>query len=411
MMPKYIHADGSEESGFQFCNLTEINGSKVTSLDTLVKAARAASILGTLQAGYTNFTYLSDISKKITEKEALIGVSITGWMNQPAVLFNKVNLKVGAETVKTINAQVSKILGINPAARTTCVKPSGNASVILGTGSGIHGEHSKNFIRNVQMNEQEEVLQLIMKTNPEMVEPSVWSSTGTDYVVGFPIETNPEAITKKDLLGIKQLEYVKKAQQIWIEYGTNEELGTHPKLRHNVSNTITVNDWEEVEEYIYQNRQWFAGISLLAASGDKSYPQAPFTEVLTASEIITQYGEGALFASGLIVDGLSIFSNNLWTACATIKGEGITLEETNSKHVLHRDWVRRAKKFAVQYFNSDVEEMINCLKDCYNLHKWESIRRNFKDIDFTNQLSKKQFTDVDTLAGAACAGGACEVTF
>lgn len=411
MKPEFVHDDATKESGFQFCNLTEVNGSKATSLDVFVKAVRAASILGTLQAGYTDFSYLSDVSRKITEREALIGVSITGWMNQPEVLFNEDNMKIGAKTVVEINKKVASLIGINQAARTTCVKPSGNASVILGTGSGIHGEHAARTIRNVQMNENEEVLQLIMKTNPEMVEQSVWSSTGTDYVVGFPIETNAEAITKKDLLGIKQLEYVKKAQQSWIEHGTNVELGTHPKLRHNVSNTITVDDWEEVEEYIYQNRQWFAGISLLAASGDKSYPQAPFTEVLTASEIITQYGEGALFASGLIVDGLSIFSNNLWTACATIKGEGLALEETNSKHVLHRDWVRRAKKFAIQYFNSDVEEMINCLKDCYNLHKWESIRRNFKDIDFTNQLSKKQFTDVDTLAGAACAGGACEVTF
>src|SRR5690606_19837527 len=123
-------------------------------------------------------------------------------------------------------------------------------------------------------------LSILKETNPKMVEKSVWSSSGTDYVVSFPVESPEHSIYKDDLLGVKQLEFVKKAQQNWVEYGTNVELCVDKTLRHNVSNTITVDDWDEVEKYIYDNRHYFAGISLLSAMGDKAYAQAPFTEVL-----------------------------------------------------------------------------------------------------------------------------------
>ena len=274
------------ESGWQVCNLTEQSGAQCVSKEDFMISCKAASILGTLQAGYTNFSYLTDVSKKIIEREALIGVSITGWMNNPDVLFDKQNMIDGAEEVKKWNKITADLIGINQAARCTAVKPSGNASVLLNTASGIHGEHSTRYFRNVQMNEQDDVLALLQETNSEMIEPSVWSSTGTDYVVSFPVETVPGSITKDQLLGVEQLEYVKLAQQYWIEYGTNLDLCVDKNLRHNVSNTITVDDWDEVEQYIFDNRQWFAGISLLSAMGDKAYPQAPFTEVFTAEEIM-----------------------------------------------------------------------------------------------------------------------------
>jgi ribonucleoside-diphosphate reductase alpha chain len=261
------------------------------------------------------------------------------------------------------------------------------------------------------MNDQDEVTHLIEKVNPKMVEQSVWSSTGTDKVVSFPIISKEGSIYKKDLLGVKQLEYVKLAQQNWVEYGTNPELCTDPKLRHNVSNTITVDNWEEVEEYIFQNKQWFAGISLLPAAGDKAYPQAPFTEVFTAEEIMQRYGTASLFASGLIVEGLHAFSNNLWQACDTCLGFGLTLDEDSSETLYKRDWVRRAKKFARNYFQGDIVEMTNCLKDCYNLHKWETIMRSMKEIDFSQELGAKRYVAVDTMGSEACQGGACEISF
>lgn len=397
-------------SGFQFCNLTETNGGACKNEEIFMRAVKAAAILGTIQAGYTNFKYVSDATKKITDHEALIGVSITGWMNNSSILFDPKILQKAAGLVKTINKQVAAMLGINQAARTTCAKPSGNASVLLSTASGIHGEHSPMYFRHVQMNTEEEVAQLIQKTNPQMVEKSVWSANGTDVVIAFPIKTIANSKFKKDLLGVKQLEYVKIAQQNWVEYGTNVELCTHPKLRHNISNTISVDNWEEVEEYIFNNRDNFAGISLLAAGGDKSYVQAPFTEVFEAKQILKEYGEGSMFASGLIVEALRAYNENLWQACDTVT-MNIEFDDDSATTLLKRDWVRRAIKYANNYFGGDLVRMTHCLKDCYNLHKWNNINRAMVNVDFSKQLTKKNFTDVDTLAGAACAGGSCELNF
>lgn len=290
-------------------------------------------------------------------------------------------------------------------------KPSGNASVLLGTASGIHGEHSALYFRNVQMNEQDDVLELIESINPKMVEDSVWSTTGTDKVVSFPIESREGSIYKSDLLGVKQLEYVKLVQQYWVEYGTNIDLCVDKNLRHNVSNTITVDDWDEVEQYIYDNRQWFAGISLLSAMGDKAYPQAPFTEVFTEDQILGKYGVASMFASGMIVDALKAFGNNLWVACDTVNGWGVKIDPESSADLLKRDWVRRAKKFAKNYFEGDILEMTDCLKDCYNLHKWHSITKSMQNINFSKELKERHYTDVDTIGAVACSGGVCEITF
>jgi len=369
--------------------------------------------MGTLQAGYTNFTYLGDATREITEREALLGVSITGWMTEPGVLFDPQHMKLAAELVLATNKKIAKLIGINPAPRTTTTKPSGNASVLLGTDSGIHGAHSKRYFRNVQMTDQETVLPLIKEFNPKMVEKSVWDSNGKSLVVSFPIVSSETAIFKKDLLGKKQLEYVKLAQQNWIEHGSDDSLSVDKRIRHNISNTISVENtdeaWAEVEQYIFDNRQYFAGISLMAGSGDKAYAQAPFTEVLEAQEIMDLYGEGAIFASGLIVDGMEAFNNNLWLGCSTVMGQGIDISGDNSDLLLPRDWVRRAKKFAGNYFGGNLEKMTFCLKDVYNLHKWENITRSMQPINFADQLVQETYTEVDTMGAAACAGGACEV--
>jgi len=398
-------------SGFQFCNLTEINGGQCEDKDVFIRACKAGAILGTLQAGYTNFKYVSDATREITEREALIGVSITGWMNNPDVLFDQSNMVDGATVVKNINKQVAALIGINQAARTTCVKPSGNASVVLGTASGIHGEHAPKYFRHVQMNADDEVAQIISKVNPMMVEKSVWSSNGTDVVVAFPVITNSGSKYKKDLMGVAQLEFVKLAQNFWVEAGTNVELCRHPKLRHNVSNTISVDNWDEVEQYIFDNRANFAGISLLSAAGDRAYVQAPFAEVVDANQIMELYGEGSLFASGLVVDALHAFNENLWIACDTAMGYGMKLDDENSSDILKRDWVRRAQKFAKNYFNNDMQKMTFCLKDCYNLHKWNNIVRSIQPIEFANDLSQKVYIEADSMASAGCTGNQCEVTF
>ena len=183
------------KSGWQGCNLTEINGGKCVTKEDFFLACRAGAILGTLQAGYTDFKFLPETSKEIFDREALLGVSITGWMNNPDILFNAEILEEGAKIVKQVNREVAEVIGINAAARTTCVKPSGNASVLLQTASGIHAEHSSMYIRNVQMNKESEVTQAIQNTNVPVVEliGSTFSITSSTFSV--PVISALSAVT------------------------------------------------------------------------------------------------------------------------------------------------------------------------------------------------------------------------
>jgi len=397
-------------SGWQGCNLTEINGSKCNSKEDFFRACKASAIIGTIQAAYTDFKYVNPVSKEIFDREALLGCSITGFTNNPKVLFDAETLKEGAELIKEVNKLVAEILGINQAARTTCVKPSGNASVLLETASGIHGEHSELYFRVMQLNKNEDVAQYLAKNYPELIEESVWSASKSDYVVYIPIKTKKGSLYKEQLLGVKQLEYVKLVQQTWVESGTNVDLCTDPLLRHNVSNTITVNDWDEVEEYIYQNKAYFAGISLLSSSGDKIYPQAPFTAVITPEQILEKYGQASMFASGLIVDALHCFDNNLWQACDHVSNRDLPLDGTRTQVLLKKDWIRRAKQFAKRYFGNNLEELTFCLKDIHLYHKWLGVNRAIKGLDVSKIDIKPKFTDIDTLGAISCAGGACEIT-
>ena len=402
----YPQIDG--QSGWQGCNLTEINGGMCNDEETFYQACRAGAILGTLQAGYTDFKFLSSTTKAIFDCEALLGVSVTGWMNNPKILFDAKILEKGAEIVKQTNKEMAELLGINAAARTTCVKPSGNASVLLMTASGIHADHSPMYIRNIQLNKETEVAKLIKRINPNMVEESVWSSGKTDYVISFPVVSKEGSIYKDELIGIKHLDLIKKAQEHWVNAGTNIEKCAHPGIRHNVSNTVIVDDWDEIEEYVFANRNYFAGISFLPMTGDKDYNQAPNTEVLNANQIVEKYGAGAIMASGIIVEALKCF-DNLWMACMTANGFGEDLTADNHINTLKKDWVRRFKKFATNYFGGDIKKTEYCFKDVYLLHKWEKIQQTLVDIKWEDELKEIKYIDVDTIGSAACVGGGCEL--
>lgn len=397
------------KTGWQGCNLTEQNGGKANTEEEFYRSCRAAAIMGTLQAGYTDFPYVDKTSpaSEIFSREALLGCSITGFTNNPTILFNPEILENGAKILKEVNAEVSQLLGINRAARLGCVKPSGNASVLLETASGIHGEHSRRYFRNVQVNKEEDIPKFIKESNPDMFEESVWSSNQTDWVVSFPVETHPDSLFKEELLGVNLLEKVKLVQKHWVEASTNHELCVNKAARHNVSNTINVDNWDEVENYIYDNREWFAGISLLSSAGDKDYNQAPFTSVLTAEEILEKYGQASMFASGLIVDGLHAFNNNLWEACDTILF-GTEFEQT-TENVLKIDWVRRFKKFANNYLNGSLKDTSYLLKDVYLLHKWNKISSKLEYVDWMNSGIRPQYTEIATTGAIACSGGKCEI--
>lgn len=426
--------DENGESGWQFCNLNDISGSAIKDENHFYQVCKAAAVLGTLQAGYTDFKYLTEATRRITEREALIGVGITGWMSNPDLLFNEDMLRTGAEIIKETNKEVSQLININQAARCTTTKPSGNSSVILKTSSGIHGVHAPRYIRNMNINEESEILKKIQEINPKMCRHAVGNNNGTDICVSYPIETL-DAVYNRDLKGIKLLEKVKLVQTTWVESGTNEHLCVDKRLRHNVSNTVTVNDWDEVEQYLYDNRYVFAGVSLLGEFGDKDYPQAPFTEIMTPDEIVAKYGTASMFASGLIVDGMHAFSNDLWSACRYASNEedfndvaylmkkeisdllskyncsdkvNFNISENNDS-VLKRDWSRRLRKFAENYFDSDLVKATYCLKDIHNLHHWESLINGIKPIDFKGVLTKPRYIEVDTMGAQSCHGGQCEL--
>lgn len=398
-------------SGWQFCNLTEINGRYCDSEEKFLQVCRASAILGTMQAGYTDFKYVSRETKEITEREALLGCSVTGIMDNPAVLLNPEIQRRGAEEIRRTNAKIAGFIGINPAARTTCVKPAGTTSCVLGTASGVHPHHAKRYIRNVQANALEFPAQKYREVNPLAVENSAYPGS-TDLVVSFLCEVPSGAIVKNNLSAVDLLEKVRLTQQNWVDAGTDVDRCVVPELRHNVSNTITVkpSEWSEVEEYIFQNRQWFSGISLLSSSGDLDYKQAPNTTVLNAEEIAKTYGDAAILASGLIVDGLRAFDGDLWDACSGVLLHGDNFQKPEEYE--KREWVRRAKKFAKNYFSDDLKKMTYCLKHVQLWKRWLDIQRTHAPIDWSEIIETTEtIVSADTLGAQACAGGQCELKF
>lgn len=401
--------NNKEKFGIQGCNLTEINAEKATTKDKFLKACKDASILGTLQAGYTSFPYLGETSRKIFEREALLGVSITGWMNNPK-LFNAELLEEGAQMVKDTNKEVAAVIGIKQAARTTCVKPSGNASVVLGTASGIHPEHSEKYFRIMQLNKESNTANWLVDNMGFLLEESVWSSTKSDYVVFVPVENPKVGLFKKDMKGIKHLKLIKLVQKHWVNAGTNHELCAYKGVNHNTSCTVIIDDKDAIVDYIWEERDFFTAVSFMSDYGDKDFNQAPFTSVLNLEDIIEQYGKGSILASGLIIDGLHYFNQNLWLACDTLLDRSIQLTGTREQVLLKEYWLSRAKKFAKNYFKNDMKKMVYCLKDVHLFYKWETVTRQFKEVNFGEILNKPQYKDISDFAAQACSGGSCEIT-
>lgn len=391
-------------TGVQGCNLSTINISKVKTLDDFIEFSKAASILGTLQAGFTDFPYLGETSEKIFRKEALLGVSGTGWMDSPDICLNPENQQKAALAVKEMNKYMAAKLGINPAARTTCVKPEGSVSCVLGTASGIHPHHAKRYIRRVQANKMESIYQHFKKTNPRACEESVWSANKTDDVIAFCVEVADGSKTKNQITAIDLLTVVKSTQQNWVMFGTNKELCTAPWLVHNVSNTINVKpeEWGNVEKFIYNNKEFFCGVSLLPVTGDKDYPQAPFTTVYLPSEMISYYGDGVMFASGLIEVALELWEDNLWAACDSLLGLG-----SPPKGKAKTEWVKRCVKFSNKYFNGNMKKLTYCMKDVYNYKLWTELKQEYKEVDYTDVHEEYDNTELEQVL--ACSGGACEL--
>ena len=391
------------KTGFQGCNLSTINCSTIIDEADFYERCKAAAIIGTLQAGFTKLEYLGKDSEAIFEREALLGVSLTGIMEKHELILSEKVLKNGAKIAVDTNKEMSKKIKINQAARVTCLKPEGSSSSMLGTSSGIHPHHAKRYIRHVQANVLEAPYQHFKKLNPQACEKSSWSANNTDEVIKFPIEVPDGSKLKNQLPAIEMLKVVKDMQKNWVYSGKNRSLCTQDYLSHNVSNTVTVKpeEWDAVSRYIYDNRKYFAGISLIPQSGDKDYQQAPFTAVYTSREIVKEYGDAALWCSGLIQLGLNIFDQNLWASCDYVTMN--QAKETDSSDKLF--FITKMKNFAGKYFGGDIKRLSYCMKDVYNWKTYCDLIDSFQKVDYT-QLSETE----DNTAGIeeiSCAGGAC----
>ena len=391
------------KSGWQGCNLSTINCSSVVDEEDFYERCKAAAIIGTLQAGFTELDYLGDVSKAIFDREALLGVSLTGIMEKHELVLTEKVLKKGAKIAVDTNKAMCKKISINQAARVTCLKPEGTSSSMLGTSSGIHPHHAKRYIRHVQANILEPPYLYFKSYNPQACEKSSWSANDTDEVVKFPIEVPDGSKLKNQLPAVEMLGVVKDAQRNWVHSGKNRSLCTQDFLSHNVSNTVTVqpDEWESVTKFIYNNRKFFAGISLIPQSGDKDYPQAPFTTVYTSREIVKEYGDAALWCSGLIELGLNAFENNLWSACdyITLKQEGEKDSEDKKLFAL------KMHRFANKYFDKDLKRVTYCMKDVYNWKRYKDLYESFAKVDYTQLLETEDNTV--GIEEISCAGGAC----
>jgi ribonucleoside-diphosphate reductase alpha chain len=254
----------------QFCNLCEVNVSNIESQEDFNERVKAASFIGTLQAGYTDFHYLRPVWQRTTEKDALIGVGMTG-IGSGVVL--KMDMKQAARLVKEENERVAKLIGINKAARTTCVKPSGTSSLVLGTSSGIHAWHNDYYIRRIRVGKNESIYNYLIQNHPELVEDEYFRPHDT-AVIGVPQKAPDNSILRTES-PIQLLERVKRVSGDWIKTGHRSGSNSH-----NVSATISVRDheWDAVGEWMWENRDNYTGLSVLPYMGG-SYTQAPFEDI------------------------------------------------------------------------------------------------------------------------------------
>ena len=449
LFPQIKDEEGNIHSGWGFCNLAEINGGKIHTPEELYEAAEAASVICTLQAGYTRFKVLERWSQKIAERDALIGVGITGLCENPEVLFDPEVQRRAAQIVVETNKKIAKMINISPAARCTVIKPSGNSSQLLGTLSGITPGHSRHYIRHIQASDTEQAIQEWERVNPECVETSVWAPD-REKVIAFPVTLPEGALLKQNLSAIDFLKLVLLTKGNWIEFGTNFDHPStkeNPTLRMNVSNTCTVrpDEWEDVREYLWEHRDKFGGISLLSSFGDLDYPQAPYTEVLDENQLSQRYGAGAILSSGLVVDAADVFKD-VWEACNAAMGNAPNLLQLTDKEISHfitsnikngrflvdidgicfsdvncvidylkrkverrQDWVRRFNSFADKYMFGDRQQTAYCLKHVNAYHKWQHICR-MRKVNYDNIVWKSPVKEAGSEIGTACAGGKCEWT-
>jgi ribonucleoside-diphosphate reductase alpha chain len=255
---------------YQFCNLCEVNVSDVVDQQDLNERVKAAALIGTLQASYTNFHYLRPVWQRTTEKDALIGIGMTGIGSGVA---QKLDLKEAARIVKEENERVAELIGINASARCTTIKPSGTSSLTLGTSSGIHAWHNDYYARRIRVGKNEAIYNYLQIYHPELVEDEYFRPHDT-AVISVPQKAPQGAILRHES-ALDLLERVKFFYQNWIKPGHRNGQNTH-----NISATVSIKaeEWEEVGKWMWENRKFYNGLSVLPYDGG-TYKQAPFEDI------------------------------------------------------------------------------------------------------------------------------------
>lgn len=430
------------ESGWQACNLTEVNASFFSECtednkEAFVEAVRLATMLGTLQAGYTQSEYLGTVSKQILEREALLGVSLTGLANsfifteyakgdEEAKASVKAFLVHLASVARTVNVDMSCKLGIREASRITCVKPSGTASLVLGCAPGVHLEHAKRYLRRNQVNNDSPIALAYKKLNPKAVEPYIMSTSKTEDVVAFAIEA-PNALCKADLSAVQFLDMVAMVYETWVRSGTHKPMRLQAAA-HNVSNTTIVQDdeWDDVASYIYENQGSFSGLSFLSATGDYDYIQPPFQAVYDLSEINEIYNKAKVKLDAEKKDAMKPIKAkynqerlnllDLYKAkMEAVQQMDIEGDITSVCEALDEDYQKEVsanqaqeKKALNEIDNVFLERMKPIAKRWQDhmdaLELWTSLR-GAQQLDFDTVKEKIDITDVS--GEIACAGGKC----
>ena len=255
---------------YQFCNLCEVNVSNVESQEDLNERVRVGAFIGTLQAAYTDFHYLRDVWRKTTEKDALLGVGMTGIGSGTILAYD---LKKAADLAKEENARVAELIGVNKAARVTTVKPSGTSSLVLGTASGIHAWHNDFYIRRIRVGKNEAIYNYLAANHPELVEDDFFKPT-IQAVISVPQRAPQGSILRTENV-MDMLERVKKFNMQWVKKGHRKGANTN-----NVSATVSIQEgeWEQVGQWMWDNKDTFNGLSVLPYFGG-TYKQAPFEDI------------------------------------------------------------------------------------------------------------------------------------
>jgi ribonucleoside-diphosphate reductase alpha chain len=281
---------------YQFCNLCEVNVSNIESQEDLNERVRVGAFIGTLQAAYTDFHYLRDIWRKTTEKDALLGVGMTGIGS--GVILNY-DLKKAADLAKEENARVAELIGVNKAARVTTVKPSGTSSLVLGTASGIHAWHNDFYIRRIRVGKNEAIYSYLAANHPELVEDDFFKPT-IQAVISVPQRAPQGSILRTENV-MDMLERVKKFNMQWVKKGHRKGANTN-----NVSATVSIQEgeWEQVGQWMWDNKDTFNGLSVLPYFGG-TYTQAPFEDITEE-----QFNEMAQHLHNIDLSKIIEFSDN-----------------------------------------------------------------------------------------------------